>query len=71
MTPRDYIGRRHLRRHLAIMATGAAVLVPLLAGSATSASANTVAQVGRSSVIAAEGPGHSLDFYWQTIGAVP
>jgi hypothetical protein len=30
-----------------------------------------VAQVGRSSVIAAEGPGQSLEFYWQATGTVP
>jgi hypothetical protein len=38
---------------------------------AGTASAVSVAPVGRSSVIAAEGPGHTLVFYWQTIGAKP
>jgi hypothetical protein len=47
-------------------AAGAAFL-----GSASAASATSVAQVGNSSVIAAEGPGHSLRFYWQAIGGVP
>ena len=47
-------------------AVGAAVLGP-----ATAASATSVAQVGNSSVIAAEGPNHSQLFYWQTIGGVP
>jgi hypothetical protein len=32
-------------------------------------SAPSVAQVGNSSVIAAEGPGNSLNFYYQPIGA--
>jgi len=40
-------------------------------GSAGVATAQHVAQVGNSSVIAAEGPGDSVYFYWQTIGTAP
>src|SRR5580693_4082038 len=54
-------------RTLAKFAMAAAVGAAILG----SASAASVAQVGLSSVIAAEGPGHSLLFYWQTIGGVP
>jgi len=43
----------------------------LVAPFGTTFSAPSVAQVGTSSVIAAEGPGASLRFYWQTIGGVP
>jgi len=49
----------------------AAVVSAAVLGPVSAASATSVAQVGNSSVIAAEGPGHSLIFYWQTIGGVP
>ncbi len=57
---------RRLAKFALAAAVGAAILGPASAASATS-----VTQVGTSSVIAAEGPGHSLLFYWQTIGGVP
>ena len=42
-----------------------------VAGSGTTFSGPSVAQVGNSSVIVALGPNNSLMFYWQTIGTVP
>jgi hypothetical protein len=53
-------------RKLVKMAVGAAIIGP-----ASAASAASVAQVGNSLVIATEGPGHSLIFYWPSIGGVP
>jgi len=57
-------------RKLAKLALAAAVGATFL-GSASAASATSVAQVGNSSVIAAVGPNRALMFYWQTIGGVP
>jgi hypothetical protein len=56
-------------RRLAKLALAAAVGAAIL-GPAAAASAASVAQVGSSSVIAAQGPDHSLLFYWQAIGGV-
>ena len=41
-----------------------------MAGPDTTFSAPSVAQVGNSTVIAAQGPGNSLQFNWQPIGSL-
>ena len=43
----------------------------LVSPSNTTFSAPSVAQVGNSAVVAAQGHEDSLDFYWQTIGTEP
>jgi hypothetical protein len=42
-----------------------------VAGFGSTHSQPTVAWAGNSSVVSAEGPERSLQFYWQTIGAKP
>ena len=52
-----------------MVAGGALACAASLAAMAGPAQAVSVAHVGNSSVIAAEGPSHSLDFYWQPINS--
>jgi len=56
-------------RQLAIVAGGALACATSLAAMAGPAQAVSVTQVGSTSVIATEGPNHTLDFYWQPIGS--
>ena len=58
-------------RRLATVAGGALACAASITAIAGPAQAVSVTQVGNSSVMAAEGPNHSLDFYWQTIGTSP
>ena len=67
---RNWLASAIRSRKLAKLTLAAAVGAAII-GPATAASAREVAQVGTSSVIAVQGPHHSLLFYWQTIGGVP
>ena len=70
---KETISRRLSARALRAPAVAATVALVLGGGIATAstASAVSVAPAGQSSVIAAQGPFGSLDFYWQTIGTKP
>ena len=61
----------HKNKGLARSATLGPFLAAALIGSAAPASAASVAGVGHSTVIAVQGPGNSLDFYWQAVGTRP
>ncbi len=61
----------HKNKGLARSATLGGFLAAALIGSAAPASAAALVAVGHSTVIAVQGPGNSLDFYWQAVGTRP